>query len=88
MVGNCDDFITRKLDPSGEYLWLWSSAKGKSGCILVGSRIDDLDVGSFNKGKHIFQLNYWDKTLLCKWNLMVIYGPAQERYEDIFFERA
>jgi hypothetical protein len=28
MIGDCDDFITRKLDPSGEYLWLWSPAKG------------------------------------------------------------
>jgi hypothetical protein len=53
MIGNCDDFIIRKLDPSREYLWLWSSAKGKSGGILVGSRIDDFDVGSFKKGKHI-----------------------------------
>ncbi|KAL5656594.1 hypothetical protein ACJX0J_035913, partial [Zea mays] len=55
MIGDCDEFITRKLDPSGDYLWLWSPAKGKSGGILVGSRIDDLDVGSFKKGNHILQ---------------------------------
>jgi exonuclease III len=86
MIGYSDDFITRKLDPSGEYLWLWSPAKGKSGGILVGSRIDDLDVGSFKKGNHILQVNYWDKTLSCKWNLMVIYGPAQEKFKDIFLK--
>jgi exonuclease III len=86
MVVDCNDFITRKLDPSCDYLWLWSPPKGKSGGILVGSRTDDLDVGTFIKGKHILQVSYWDKALFCKWNQMVVYGPTHERYKDMFLK--
>jgi hypothetical protein len=70
MVVEGDVSITKKLDPSNDYMWLWSPSNGKSGGILVGSRIDDLDVGSFKQGKHVLQVNYWDKSSLCKWNLM------------------
>ena len=86
MVVEGDDSITKKLDPSNDYLWLWSPSNGKSGGILVGSRIDDLDVGSFKQGKHVLQVNYWDKSALCKWNLMVVYGPAHEENKDNFLD--
>jgi hypothetical protein len=62
------------------------SPNGKSGGILEGSRIDDLDVGSFKQGKYVLQVNYWDKSSLCKWNLMVVYGPAHERNKDSFLD--
>lgn len=52
----------------------------------MGSRIDVMDLGYFKKGKHILQVNYWDKPHHCKCNLMVIYGPAQERCKDIFLK--
>ena len=36
------------------------------------------DVGSFKKGDFILQMNLWDKEVRIKWNLLVIYGAAQE----------
>jgi hypothetical protein len=36
-------------------------AKGRSGGILVGIRMEFYDVGSFRQGDFMLQLNLWDK---------------------------
>lgn len=53
-------------------------AKGRSGGILVGIRMEFYDVGSFRQGDFMLQLNLWDKINKIKWNLLVVYGAAQE----------
>lgn len=35
---------------------------------------------------HTLQVTYGDKSLLCKWNLMVVYGPVHERFKDLFLK--
>lgn len=62
MIKDCDDKILRKFDSQQNYLWLSNSARGKSGGILVGVRIDLYDVGSFQQGDFMLQMNLWDKT--------------------------
>lgn len=36
-------------------------AKGKSGGILVGVKIELYDVGAFYQGEFMLQMNLWDK---------------------------
>ena len=42
------------------------------------------DVGSFKKGDYILQMNLWDKEIRMKWNLMIVYGAAQEEHKIDF----
>jgi hypothetical protein len=44
----------------------------------VGIRKEFYDVGSFRQGDFMLQLNLWDKQNRVKWNLLVVYGAAQE----------
>jgi hypothetical protein len=59
--------------------WKWSPSTGKSGGILIGVRTNQFDVGAFLQGKHMLQLDLWDKIHMFKWNIIVVYGPAHER---------
>jgi exonuclease III len=74
----CGDNLLRRFDANQDYLWLWNPSKGKSGGILVGVRREFYDVGSFRQGNYMLQLNLWDKTNRLKWNLLIVYGAAQE----------
>lgn len=40
--------------------------------------LERFDVGSFNQGEFMLKMNLWDKALRLKWNLLVVYGAAQE----------
>lgn len=55
-----------------------NSTHGKSGGILCGVKKDLYDVGSFQQGEYMLQMNLWDKINKIKWNLLVVYEAAQE----------
>lgn len=78
MILDCDEKLLRKFDSEQNYLWLYNSAKGKSGGILCGVKRDLYDVGSFQKGEFMLQMNLWDKINRVKWNLLVVYGSAHD----------
>lgn len=78
MVRHCDDNIIRKFDAPKDYLWFCNPSKGKSRGILVAIRNEFYDVGSFHQGEFMLQLNLWDKVNKIKWNLLVVYGAAQD----------
>ena len=78
MIENCETSLFRKLDTHRDYLWEWIPSKGRSGGILVGINLHKYDVGSFKKGDYMIQLNLWDKENKFKWNILVVYGAAQE----------
>lgn len=84
MVEECSESLLRKWDYNKDFLWLWNPSKGKSGGILVGVLIERFDVGSFRQGEFMLQMNLWDKTLRSKWNLLVVYGAAQEENKISF----
>jgi hypothetical protein len=84
IVADYDDSILRKFYINQDYLWLWTSSKGKSGGILVGMLLERFDVGSFKKGEFMIQVNLWDKMLKFKWNLLVVYGAAQDENKIVF----
>jgi len=45
---------------------------------LVGILLERFDVGCFTQGEFMLKMNLWDKELKLKWNLLVVYGAAQE----------
>ena len=45
---------------------------------MLGLNFSKFDVGSFKKGDFMIQMNLWDKENRVKWNLLVVYGAAQD----------
>jgi hypothetical protein len=72
MIKDCDDKIIRNFDPQKDYLWLANPAKGRSGGILAGIKMEFYDVGAFYQGEFMLQMNLWDKINKLKWNLLVV----------------
>jgi hypothetical protein len=78
------DSCLRKIDPGSCYLWDWILAKGRSGGVFTGIKVDRFDVGNRVQGSFILQHNLWDRRLETKWNVMNVYGAAQEENKDSF----
>jgi hypothetical protein len=55
---------------------------------VVGINTRFLDVGSFTEGEYMLQMNLWDKEKRNKWNLISVYGAAQEENKKILAELA
>lgn len=81
MVKDCDEKLLKKFDSQQEYLWLYNSVIGRSGGILVGVKTDLYDVGSFQQGDFMLQMNLWDKINKIKWNLLIVYGAAHDEHK-------
>lgn len=84
MVAECSDSLLRKFDGNQDYLWMYNPSKGKSGGILVGILLERFDAGSFTQEEFMLKINLWDKSLKVKWNLLVVYGAAQEEKKMAF----
>lgn len=82
MQEDIEEKIIGGIDPVETYLWKWIPSTGKSGGILVRINIEFLDVGGFTEGDYMLQMNIWDKKMKVKWNLMTVYGAAQEAEKD------
>jgi hypothetical protein len=54
------------------------------GGVLTGIKGESFDIGSRVQGNFILQHTVWDKKLVCKWNLMNVYGAPQEENKDAF----
>ena len=85
MIADYSDSLLRKFDANQDYLWMGNPSRGKSGGILVGILLERFDVGSFDQGEYMLQWNLLDKLLKIKWNLLVVYGAAQEENKLFFF---
>jgi hypothetical protein len=59
-------------------------SNGKSGGILVGINMEELDVGYFNQGDYMIKLIVWDKNFHRKWILGAVYGPAHDKEKNDF----
>jgi exonuclease III len=84
MIQDFSDANLRAIDPNKEYLWDWNPAKGRSGGLFTGIKVDQFDVGSRSQGEHMLQHNLWDKHLQIKWNIINVYGPAHEEGRESF----
>jgi hypothetical protein len=78
------DSHLRSIDPNMIYLWDWIPARGKSGGVLFGVKIDRFDVGQRRQGEFILLHHVWDKKLEIKWNILNVYGAAEDEHKDDF----
>jgi hypothetical protein len=78
------DSHLRSIDPNMIYLWDWIPARGKSGGVLFGVKIDRFDVGQRRQGEFILLHHAWDKKLEIKWNILNVYGAAEDEHKDDF----
>ena len=65
------------IDNKQLFLWHWSALKGRSGGILVGIRKSTFDVHEHQSSDHFVRILLTDKILKFRWNLVIVYGAAQ-----------
>jgi hypothetical protein len=82
MIGEYKEQLFRKFDPNKDYMWMCMPAKGRFGCIAVGAKIDELEVGNYYQGEYMIRMDFWDKVQSIRWNLVVVYGPAHEKEKN------
>jgi hypothetical protein len=82
-----DNFRTQdlaKFDSAHNFIWKWSTLRGRSGGILVGIRKETFYLHEYEAGDHYVRILLTDKTINFKWNLIVVYGAAQEHKKVAF----
>jgi hypothetical protein len=50
----------------------------------MGLKLDRFDIVSRSQGEYILQHDLWDKKLNTKWNILNVYGTANEDDREIF----
>lgn len=65
--------------------WHWNPPRGKSGGILVGINKDSFDVVQVEHGMYFLRVLVYDKCAKFSWNLVSVYGDAQNEGKASFF---
>lgn len=81
------DFTSHELSHfCGEknFLWSWTSPRGRSGGILVGVNLDTFDVGNIVHGDFHVKFKLRNKLDNFEWILISIYGAAQNEHKESF----
>ena len=61
----------------GNFTWNWLPARGHSGGILVGVKLDDKEVEDWFVGDFLIAVTIRERKTNFRWVLMTVYGPAQ-----------
>jgi exonuclease III len=68
------------------FIWFWLEAKGKSGGMLVGVKIDVLEVEDNTQGEYSILITIRNRMSNYRWNLVIVYGPAQHDFSPDFIQ--
>jgi hypothetical protein len=74
------DFTQKDLSEiagSIQFKWVWCSAKGHSGGILMGVREEVLEVEEQEVGEYYISMVVRNRVTNFRWELVTVYGPAQ-----------
>lgn len=66
--------------------WEWVPATGRSGGILLGLNKETFEGISFSRGEFLLGVEMIQKNNNFKWELLVVYGPADHTRSLDFFE--
>jgi hypothetical protein len=66
------------------FVWHWTAPRGRSGGILLGVNLEELDVGGIDDGEFFVKFRVRDKVSDFKWVLVAVYGAAQPEFKDSF----
>jgi hypothetical protein len=69
-----------------EFVWAWLSAEGHSRCILLGVRLELVEVGAFDQGEFYVSALLRNKKDGFRWEVVVVYGPANHKNSERFLE--
>jgi exonuclease III len=84
-----EDFSDKELKQVGgryEFVWNWLPAEGHSGGILLGVKQDVVEVGAFDEGTFFVSALLKHMKTDFKWEVVVVYGPAQHDRLELFLE--
>jgi hypothetical protein len=66
------------------FIWDWTPPNGRSGGILVGLNKDKIEVLDILHGNFTLKFKLWNKEDGFEWNLLVVYGSAQDSEKGNF----
>jgi exonuclease III len=75
-----------KINPRGDFCWEWLPARGHSGGILLGVKEDNFQVENWEHGAYYQGVTIRDRKSNFRWDLIIVYGPAQHNYSREFLE--
>jgi hypothetical protein len=84
-----EDFSDKELKQVGgryEFVWNWLPAEGHSGGILLGVKLDVVEVEAFDEGSFFVSAPLRHMKTGFKWEVVVVYGPAQHDRLELFLE--
>ena len=84
-----EDFSTGLLQEiSGglTFSWSWLPARGKFGGILLGIKVDSLEMETCSLGEFCIQMTVRDRVSNFRWEMICVYGPAQHDKSALFVE--
>ncbi|KAE8769831.1 putative anion transporter 2, chloroplastic [Hordeum vulgare] len=85
------EFSLSELEPLSSHLfdWHWlpsSGTTGHSGGILLGYKDATFKVGSMDRGEFFVSMELFECALNYKWEVIVVYGPADHSRSVSFLE--
>jgi hypothetical protein len=72
------------IDPRGRYAWLSSSAKGRSGSLLLGVNKDAYEVKEWGDGSFFLSVIVVQLATRMTWVIFLVYGPTDYRRSPKF----
>jgi hypothetical protein len=74
----------RKIDLVNQFSWRWIPSIGRVGGILGGFKIARFDIHDIVIGRFYIKVALQDLKIQKKWNLVFVYGAAQEEDKEAF----
>jgi hypothetical protein len=82
-----ESFTQRELSEisgGSQFTWIWKSAKGHSGGILMGLKKDRYEVEETEVGEYYVSMVIRNRMSNVRWVLITVYGPAQHNLSTDF----
>jgi exonuclease III len=74
------DKVLEELSGGLYFKWVWLAARGRSGGILMGVKVDTLELESHSVGDYTVLMTIRNKLNNFRWEVVTVYGPAQHDY--------
>ena len=85
------EFTLQELEHLSPHLFAWhwlpsSGTSGHSGGILLGVKDTTFEVGGMDRGEFFVSMEIFERALNFKWEVIVVYGPADHRRSPAFLD--
>ncbi|XP_073351784.1 uncharacterized protein [Aegilops tauschii subsp. strangulata] len=85
------DFSLPELERLSPHLFAWhwlpsSGTMGHSGGILLGVKDATFEVGGMDQGEFFVSMELFERALNFKWEVVIVYGPADHRRSPTFLD--